>query len=191
MSRSPYFFIEKFNENTGKYELQHPVIWNWNHTEQKFADLFPYNGCHDLFSIVENRAYNYPRMKGIHKGLPDNVCEEIQKQYDDCTWETEVYSFDDKDENKEPATKVITPDARWFTYADMYIYCLEHPTATDYEAMDEAYYNAKEGEEIETIITDTPMLVLKNRIDTFMEVVDDWGGWKDDYSQMRIVYWIL
>ena len=52
MSRTPYFFVEKFNEHTKKYELEHPIIWNYNHTKQERADLLPYNGCHDLFSIV-------------------------------------------------------------------------------------------------------------------------------------------
>ena len=56
MSRSPYFFVEKFDSHTKKYELQHPLVWNYDHTERKLADLFPYNGCHDLFSIVENNG---------------------------------------------------------------------------------------------------------------------------------------
>lgn len=181
MSRSPYFFVERLNRGTGKYELQHPIVWNCNHTKQVTADLFPYNGCHDLFSILEDSGYgnNFPHMRGIHPGLPDGVCEEIVKSFKDCTWDTECSG----------ETHIHEPNAGWFTYADMYIYCLEHPTAPDYEAMDEAHYLAEEGEKIETITMPTPLITLKNRVDAFLEVMDGWD-WRDDYSLIRIVYWI-
>ena len=179
MSRSPYFFVERYDRHTNKYELQHPIVWNWNHTKQETADLFPYNGCHDLFSIVENdgRGNDFPEMKGIHSGLPKDVCEEIQKAYDNCSY--------DWGEN----TARITPDARWFTYADMYIYYLEHPLSLDYDAMDRAYEYAEEGEKIDEIMKDNPISSLKKRVDAFLEVCDEWD-WENDYSQIRIVYWI-
>lgn len=171
MSRSPYFYVERFDRNTGKYELQHPIVWNYNHTKQESADLFPYNGCHSLFSILEDRE-----MKGIHEGLPKDVCEDIYKAY---------HEYDEED-----GEFAYMPKACWFTYADMYIYCLEHPKVVDYDAMDEAYYSSREGEQVERIFTDTPMMSLKNRIDAFMEVMDGWD-WQDDYSLIRIVYWIF
>ncbi len=105
MSRSPYFFVERFDKNTGKYELQHPIVWNYNHTKQEPADLLPYNGCHELFSILEEQEMN-----GIHAGLPKDVCEDIYKAY-----------------HKDDEYEGYMPTAHWFTYADMYIYCLEHP----------------------------------------------------------------
>ena len=181
MSRSPYFFVERYDRHTNKYELQHPVVWNYDHTKQVTADLFPYNGCHDLFTIVEDNGCgnDFPHMRGIHAGLPEGVCDEIQKAYKDCTWDTEY----------DGQTHTYTPTARWFTYADMYIYCLEHPTAPDYEAMDEAYAYAEEGEKVETITMPTPLKTLMNRVDAFLEVMDGWD-WRDDYSQIRIVYWI-
>lgn len=180
MSRSPYFFVERLNRNTGKYEFQHPTIWNWDHTKQEAADLFPYNGCHDLFSIVEDNDCddNFPHMRGIHQGLPGDACEEIVKNFKDCTWEAysgEMHTYE--------------PDARWFTYADMYIYCLEHPTVPDYEAMDKISYNAREDEKVETITMQNPLNTLMNRVNAFLEVMDGWD-WQDDYSQIRIVYWI-
>lgn len=182
MSRSPYFFVERYDVHTKKYELQHPIVWNWNHTKQITADLFPYNGCHDLFSIVEDNhiGNDFPHMRGIHRGLPEGVSEEIQKEYEDCCYDISL-----KDEEE----RIYSPKAKWFTYADMYIYCLENPTATDYEAMDEAYLNAEEGEKIERITMPTPMMALKNRVDAFLEVMDGFD-WEDDYSLIRIVYWI-
>ena len=79
MSRSPYFFVERPDAHTGKYELQHPLIWNFNHTKRVPADLYPYNGSHELFSIVEEGG-EFPEMKGIHYGLPEDVSEDIKKE---------------------------------------------------------------------------------------------------------------
>ena len=181
MSRSPYFFVERPDRNTGKYEMQHPIVWNYNHTKQEPADLFPYNGCHDLFSIVENNGIgnDFPTMRGIHCGLPENVATEIKEAYDHCCYETEYAG----------EKHLYTPTARWFSYADMYIYCLEHPEAVDYEAMDEAYYNGEEEDPPKKIMMPTPLKSLMNRVDAFLEVMDGWD-WRDDYSQIRIVYWI-
>lgn len=179
MSRTPFFFVEKFDFHTEKYELQHPIVWNYNHTKRKSADLFPYNGCHDLFSIVEENS-DFSSMRGIHRGLPKDVSDEIKKTYDDCCYEIEY--------NNEK--NLHTPTVRWFTYADMYIYCLEHPEVPDYEAMDELYYSGKEEDPPKKIMMPTPMNTLKRRVDAFLEIMDDWGTWRDNYSQIRIVYWI-
>ena len=177
MSASPYFYVEKYNNKTEKWELQHPYVWDYNHTELVPADLFPYNGCHDLFSIVEDNPGNFPSMHGIHYGLPKDVSEEIKTIYNE-----HCYEIDEK--------HTYTPTARWFTYADMYIYCLEHPEVPDYEAMDEAYYAGEEEENPpKKIMRPTPLKGLKDRVDAFLEVMDIWD-WRDDYSQIRIVYWI-
>ena len=178
MSRSPYFFVERYNPELEKYELQHPFVWNGAKTELVPADLFPYNGAHELFSIVSHKDYSaYPEMSGIHTGLPNFVCEEISKEYQAC-WDSLF-----------PGGNI---EAHWFTYADLYIYLLEHPTVADYAAMDEVWANDpdKEWKDMETIHTDNPLFTLKNRIDAFFEVIDDWS-WKENYSLIRIVYWIL
>ena len=176
MSRSPYFFVERYNEITKRYELQHPIIWNSNHTAQEQADLFPYNGCHDLFSIVTNNEMSsLPEMYGVHHGLPNGACEEINKAYKNCTFTEEDRTF--------------SPTAHWFTYADMYIYYLEHPKVVDYEAMDEAYLSTEDEKTI-NIMTDNPIKTLKDRVDSFLEVCDYWS-WRNYYSQIRIVYWIM
>ena len=65
----------------------------------------------------------------------------------------------------------------------MYIYCLEHPEVIDEEAMDEK-------ETTEKIMMPNPLTRLKARVDAFLEVASEWGGWRNNYSQIRIVYWI-
>lgn len=181
MSRSPYFFVERPDYHTGKYEIQHPIVWNYDHTKQVMADLFPYNGRHNLFSIVENNGEeDFPTLRGIHHGLPENVSKEIKEAYNLCCFETEYAG----------EKHLYTPTVRWFSYADMYIYCLEHPEAPDYEAMDEVYYaGEEEGNPPKKIMMPTPLKSLKDRVDAFLEVMDIWD-WRDDYSQIRIVYWI-
>ena len=174
MSRSPFFFVERYNWKTCEYEMCHPFIWDSFHTERVPAPLFPYNGCHDLFSIVEDNAGDFPNMHGIHCDLPKDVSIDIKNiYYNHCV------KIDEK--------RTYIPTVRWFTYADMYIYCLEHPEVPDYEAMDEAYYS---NEPVTKIMKPTPLMTLKNRVDAFLDVVEAWDSWKDDYSMIRIVYWI-
>lgn len=167
MSRIPFFFVEKFNNCTKKYELQHPMRWNWNHTQQIVADLFPYSDCHDLFSIVENNTNCFfPLMNGIHQGLPEDVSTEIQKAFDNCCYKIDC-------DNKEQSYR---PSVHWFTYADMYIYYLKYPKISSYGIIDEP-------------IKPTPLKTLIDRVDSFLNVMND-SHWEDDYSQIRIVYWI-
>lgn len=156
MSRSPNFFVERYNKETKQYELEHPLIWSYNHTARIAADLFPYNGAHEMFSIVEKDSY-YPEMHGIHEGLPPNVCEEIQERYDYSCWGN------------------YSPKVRWFTYADMYIYFINNPEVKSMEEEGKMVFN--------------PIKLLKERVDAFMEVVESYD-WRDDWSLIRIVYWI-
>ena len=83
MSRTPRFFVENFNPEIDKYELQHPYVWNYEHTRREAAELYPYNGDHDLFSIVENDriGVHFPELYGIHKGLPKDVSIFIRLMY--------------------------------------------------------------------------------------------------------------
>lgn len=163
MSRTPNFFVEKFNEKTGKYELQHPHILNYERTDWEPAELFPYNGCHELFSIVEERPdHHLPSMRGIHTGIPQDSCKEIQDFYKGWTSEGEP-----------------SPTIRWFTYASMCIYLLKHSEVIDLDAYEETD---------EKTMKPNPIKALKDRVDAFLEVMDafDWGD--GDYSFIRIVY---
>ena len=37
---------------------------------------------------------------------------------------------------------------------------------------------------------DNPVYALKERVDNFLEVFNQWNFWVDEYSQIRIVYWV-
>ena len=164
MSRTPYFFVEKFNSDKGCYELCHPYVWYCDNTELIPADLFPYNGCHDVFSIVENCGQDFPKMYGIHKGLPLSVSKEVRDAYIRVSAVCEY----------NPTSPIV----RWFTYADMYIYLLKNPTVL-----------IRDDDEEQSI--DNPIKKLKLRVDSFLNIVnDDWDEC-DGYSRVRIVYWML
>ena len=94
--------------------------------------------------------------------------------YDSCCYKTEY----------DGETHIYFPTVRWFTYADMYIYCLEHPEVVDYEA--EA--TSLEPEESK-IMKPNPIFALKDRVDAFLEI-EGYDGWNEELSQIRIVYWI-
>lgn len=165
MSRTPFFYVEKLNKYTDKYELQHPIIWNYNHTKQEMADLFPYNGCHDLFAIIEEKtSFSSMPMNGIHRGLPKDVCEEIKNEYQ------KNYQSDYN----------MMPTVRWFTYADMYIYYLKYPKLLE---------NGFSDDVIDDEERENPIKILMDRVNAFLEVMNEWG-WQNDYSLIRIVYWI-
>lgn len=129
---------------------------------------------------MEDEERDFPVMRGIHSGLPEGVSVDIKQFYDECCYETEYAG----------EKHLYAPTVHWFSYADMYIYCLEHPEVPDYEAMDELYCNEEENESVKKVIMkSTPMKALKKRVDAFLEVMDDWD-WQNDFSLIRIVYWI-
>lgn len=174
MSRSPYFYLEVFNTELGKYIRVAPIIWNYKHTEMIPADLFPYNGCHDVFEILEESPYwcdgkDEFHMCGIHEGLPLDVSDGIREEYESV-----------KDEIIADNKRV-----RWITYADLLIHCLKYPKVDDYD-------NIREDEDGNEIVEkkDHPLFTLKHRVDAFMDVWDDFG-WENNYSLIRIVYWIF
>lgn len=111
MSRSPYFFLEKIKSD-GSTELVDIRTKKYMDTRQ---DLFPYNGCHSIFSIVEQTATNeeYPKMAGIHRGLPFNVNPLIRAEAEHL-------------ENcKSLESCRIKP--RWFLYSDLLLYLTKYP----------------------------------------------------------------
>ena len=162
MSRSPYFFLEKIKSD-GSTELVEIRTAKNMETRQ---DLFPYNVCHSVFSIVEQTTTDeeYPKMAGIHRGLPFNVNPLIKAEAE--------YLY----ECKYLESCRIKP--RWFLYSDLLLYLTKYPKVKDID---------DNGRRIKI---DNPLFTLKNRIDCFISIWDD--GWddEDDNNLYRIVYWI-
>lgn len=106
MSRSPFFFLEKVDGTTGKATLVTVQILKQDGSTES-VDLFPYNGCHDLFSIVEENSGDIPAMGGIHRGLPFGASDRIKQEYEFC--------------------KRYGGTFRWFFYSDLLVYSLNFP----------------------------------------------------------------
>lgn len=118
MSRSPFFYLEKYNFETDTYELVEPYVRDSkDNSHGTPADLFPYNGTHELFEIIE-RA----QMNGIHRRLPPKVSEVISMELFEGIEDDETTPNERLDEEDRREKSV-----RWFTYADMEIFVLKHP----------------------------------------------------------------
>ena len=166
MSISPYFYVEKYNRDTGAWELVAPYVWNDDKTELVQADLWPYNGTHDLFSILTGEHNLFPEFDSIRRGMPVDACGEIK----------EVYSKYEKDSNGDCWWQ---PQVFYFTHAEMIIYLLKNPQVKDYDTIDDGG----------GAMTDNPLKELKDRVDMFLEIADPfWFG--RYYSDVRIVFWL-
>lgn len=168
MSRSPFFYLEKYNPETDTYELVEPYVRDSKDDSHRTpADLFPFNGTHELFEIIE-RA----KMSGIHRRLPPRVSEAISMELFEGIEDGETTPNERLDEEVRREK-----DVRWFTYADMEIFILKYPCyCADFSEEDPLHEN--------------PMIALKRRVDAFLEVCYPWGEWEDEKSFIRIVCWI-
>lgn len=118
MSRSPFFYLEKYNSETDTYELIEPYVRDSKDDSHGTpADLFPYNGTHELFEIIE-----HAQMSGIHRRLPPKVSEAISMELFEGIEDGETTPNERLDEEDRRER-----DVRWFTYADMEIFVLKHP----------------------------------------------------------------
>lgn len=118
MSRSPFFYLEKYNPETDTYELVEPYVRDSkDDSHWTPADLFPYNGTHELFEIIE-----HAQMNGIHRRLPPKVSEVISMELFEGIEDGETTPNERLDEEDRREKSV-----RWFTYADMEIFVLKHP----------------------------------------------------------------
>ena len=168
MSRSPFFYLEKYNPEKDTYELVEPYVRDSKDDSHGTpADLFPFNGAHELFKIIE-----HAQMNGIHRRLPQKVSEYISEILFEGIEDGETTPNERLDEEDRRER-----DVRWFTYADMEIFVLKYPRyCADFSEEDPLHEN--------------PMIALKRRVDAFLEVCYPWGEWEDEKSFIRIVCWI-
>lgn len=162
MSRSPYFYAEVYNNKENKWLYVDPLVWNYDRTKRVVADLWPYNGTHELFQLLGvEGGCSAPDFNGVMMGLPHDCCQEIKDAF---------------------SGEYFSP--KWFTYADAEIYYLKHPEVDDpWEEPDE--------ETGEVPKTDNPIKGLLDRVNAFLEVWDDMGIYIMHPSQIRIVFDVL
>ena len=163
MSRTPYFYLEKFNLDTNKWEVYLPYVKN-DKGEFKQIDFWPWNGTHDVFNAFTYDHLGSPSIDGVHKGLPYNVSDEVKeiaKHFE------EGYTF------------------QWISYADLCCEALRVPKVED----PEWEYDEDGNDTVITKMVDSPAVVMKKRVDEILSVMDDWWV-EENRIYYRIVYWI-
>lgn len=170
MSASPYFFIEKQSQSTGKWE-QVQVFRKNKKGEFEYCDVWPWNGAHELFGmLMAESSYEEHTVLGVHGGIPADASDGIKEEY----------SFFEGEG--------IRP--HYVYLSDLYIDILEHPKVIDYDAMDEKYADAGDGEKIERIYCDSPIKDFYDTVCSYISVWDDFYSAAEYRSQIRIIYWL-
>ena len=172
MSASPYFFIEMKNKDTGEWERVELFIKN-RKGEFEYADVWTWNGTHDLFrKLGAERGWGEPDkvIRGVHYGLPCDASMPVKKEYS-------VFKEDNV-------------DAHYVYLSDIYIDTLQNPTVLDYDAMDEAYERAEEGAVVENIYCQSPVKTFFDRVCSYIECWNDWYEIYSNLSEIRIIYWL-
>lgn len=172
MSRTPYFYIEKFNRKESKWEKV--TLYRFSNEEPEEVELWPFNGTHDLFNLLGYEAgfADYP-FEYSHQGLPKDASEEMQKIYNDYfgMWEGETF--------------FVPPTIRWFNYADGLVYLKSHPEVPDYEERDLDFDGSSENK-----MMDNPIKELLDRVESYLDFADDMWGWDMTPSEVRVIYWV-
>lgn len=169
MSLSPFFYIEKWNKETGKYERLHLYGKpNEFHKDEKYQDIdfWSFNGTHDVFSLLgtTSKSDTYETINGIGYGNPGNLSEEVQKILE---------SFEDES---------VFEKVRYITLADLKIEIMTHPKVIDWE---------EEWENEEYKYKDNPLIGFYDRAKSFVNwaVENTWEEYT--LSEIRIVYWVV
>ena len=178
MSLSPYFYLEKWNEETNSYERVHLYKKPWKYASQEEkergyedVDFWPWNGTHEIFSLLntETRSNTYDSIEGVHYGKPPHVSKEIEEEINDFFNEDSYYKSDNV--------------VRWVTLADLYIEKLSHPKVVDYDAEWE--------DDDKKAYKDNPINTVIDRIETFVSLGDNDWEVENNKSLIRLVYWVV
>ena len=169
MSCSPYFYIEKLNNDTNKYEkitLYH--LSSKNDKTYEEIDVWPWNGTHDVFdSLTIGRG---EEICGIHVGVPANVSEDIKKVIDEYL--KDIAPF--------------TPKIYYITLADLYVEYYKNPMVADYDVDWEGdITNSKNAPKKEN-----PVKKVIDRIESIVDLADQGWDLENERSDIRLVYWL-
>ena len=163
MSASPFFYLEKFNYQTGLWEKVNIYIKN-SKNELEPIDIWPWNGSHDLFSVLKcEHTEEVPECSAVQYGLPPNASPEIKDIYKEHCWND------------------YAPNVKCLNFADALLYSMNYPTVKNYEV------EWKDNEPIPT--KPNPIISLIDRINNIIEIYDTYD-WQSANSSYRIIYWL-
>jgi len=172
MSISCYWYLEKYNPKTGKYENIAPLVprgYGEKKDEMVPADFWPWNACHELYAMLNlvsrGDCDDEDKVSAVSCGLPHDVSPEVKEAYD---------SFSDD----------YKPDVRYISLSELYIAMKEHPKVKDYDA---DWKEDAEGNYIPEY-KETPLASVYNRAMAFLEI---WDGWDimSARANSRLVMW--
>ena len=177
MSMSPFFYIELYNRELGKWE-KFDVYTKNKKDELVPVDLWWWNGTHQLFSVLEfEESYELPVFTSLHKGLPMDVSNEMQKEFEKFC--------DDDDEF------MYVPEVHWFNLADALLYLKDNKTVEDFDAIEKEWISSGlEWENVPKQYMNNPLQLLIDRVNCFLELADDLRYWELSPSEVRIIGWI-
>lgn len=180
MSRSPFFYIESFNYKTNSWEKVD--IYTKNPAGEFVPlEVWTANGQHDLFTVLGcEGTYELPEFTDIHEGLPVNASQEMYKIFDSHCANTEKDGFN------------FVPEVKFFNLADAKLYLNKYPLVRDFDRMEEYWYKHEDMafEEVPTMEMANPLQVLIDRVETILEIWDEWWNVYNSYSDIRIIYWV-
>lgn len=177
MSASPFFYIEVYNHKLGNWE-KFDIYHLTEKGEFKPCNLWPYNGTHELFSILEiEHSSDMPEFGAVHDGLPIDASPEMYSIFNKHSW-TE-------------GDTIYTPAVKWFNLADAKLYLNDYPKVIDEEAME--HWWAEAGDvpynEVPKQTMPNPLKSLVERVETFLDAGDGFWRWDHSTSDVRVICW--
>ena len=175
MSASPFFYIEIYNRELCQWEKFDLYAKNYKN-EMVPVDLWWWNGTHELFSVLEfEESYDFPEFTALHRKLPMDVSNEMQKTFEDHCDEEFNY----------------VPDVHWFNMADALLYLNKNEMVEDFDSMEKIWI-AKDIEwgEVPKQYMKNPLYSLIDRVNCFLEFADDIRYFGLSPSEVRIIGWV-
>ena len=175
MSASPFFYIEIYNRKLGQWEKFDLYVMD---SKNKIVpiDLWWWNGAHELFSVLEfEDSYDFPVFTSLHKGLPLDVSNEMQKEFEDHCDEEFNY----------------VPNVHWFNMADALLYLNKNEMVEDFDSMEKIWIAEDiEWGEVPKQYMKNPLYSLIDRVNCFLELANSIRYFELSPSEVRIIGWV-
>lgn len=176
MSVSPYFYVEKYNQEKKQWEYI-----NLYNSKMKEIDFWPWNGSHEIFNMIKKY--------GKTNIILDDLSPEVKEKY----LETGYYDFSFDGNGKKYISYYVLP---LFILDQIYF---KNPKVVDDEAKEEAWAKSDlKYEELDDkdFLKENPIKSLIDRIETWIELSEDYFLFSDEErikhgDEIRLVAWIM